>query len=143
MSDLITQLWEGLRDSGLPEVMLYLSDGTASRCHWNDTALIGDVRVALVGDQDRGIVRIIPVSSCTGIGIAAPKGTDPTAYRPMVHQKLLSRPEPEPAPPPNVSPEHPPRRSRQAGGPQRPAFRAERGWNERWTSMSRLISTRV
>lgn len=105
MSDLITQLWEGLRDSGLPEVMLYLSDGTASRCHWNDTALIGDVRVALVADQDRGIVRIIPIATCNGIGIAAPKGTDPSAYRPMVHQKLQSYREPEPtAIPPSTFP---------------------------------------
>ena len=56
MTDLITQLWVALRDAGLPEVMLYLPDGTACRCHWNDTALIGTTRVALLADQDRKIV---------------------------------------------------------------------------------------
>lgn len=88
MTDLICTLWEGLRDAGLPEVMLYLSDGSASRCHWKDTTLVGDVRVALVGDQERGIVRIVPVSSCQGIGIASPKGTDPSGYKAVVLERL-------------------------------------------------------
>lgn len=93
MSDLIAKLWEGLRDAGLPEVMLYLNDGTASRCHWDDTTVVGPVRVALLADQDRGIVRIIPLSACVGVGIAAPKGTDPSAYRSTVHQKLRAKAE--------------------------------------------------
>jgi hypothetical protein len=59
MSDLMTELWEGLRDAGLPEVMLFLSDGTASRCHWDQTTLIGDIRVALLGDQERNIIRFL------------------------------------------------------------------------------------
>jgi hypothetical protein len=88
MPDLITQLWGALRDAGLPEVMLYLPDGTACRCHWNDTALIGATRVALLADQDRKIVRIMPIGECKGIGIASPKGTDPMGYRPVVHEKL-------------------------------------------------------
>jgi hypothetical protein len=87
-SDLITTVWEGLRDAGLPEVMLYLPDGSASRTHWDDTALIGPVRVALLADQDRGIVRIIPVSACIGIGIASPKGVDPVGYRGVVRTRL-------------------------------------------------------
>ena len=33
VTDLITQLWSALRDAGLPEVMLYLPDGSACRCH--------------------------------------------------------------------------------------------------------------
>ncbi len=90
MSDLIEGLWSGLRDAGLPEVMLYLPDGSASRCHWEDTAVVGGVRVALLADQERGIVRIVPVSTCLGLGIAAPKGTDPSAYRPMVRARLDS-----------------------------------------------------
>ena len=49
--DLITEIWAGLNDAGMPEVMLYLPDGSAYRCHWNDTALIGTVRVALLADQ--------------------------------------------------------------------------------------------
>ena len=96
MTDLICTLWEGLRDAGLPEVMLYLSDGSASRCHWDDTAVIGDVRVALLGDQERGIVRIVPVASCLGIGIASPKGNDPSGYKSVVLGRLsalTSRPE--------------------------------------------------
>ncbi len=60
MAELITEIWTGLRNAGLPEVMLYLPDGTASRCHWNETVMIGPVRVALLGDQDRKIVRIMP-----------------------------------------------------------------------------------
>ena len=88
MTDLITQLWVALRDAGLPEVMLYLPDGTACRCHWNDTALIGTTRVALLADQDRKIVRITPISECKGIGIASPKGTDPMGFRPIIQEKL-------------------------------------------------------
>jgi hypothetical protein len=83
-------MWEGLRDAGLPEVMLYLPDGSASRCHWNDTAVIGDVRVALLGDQERGIVRIVPVASCLGLGIASPKGNDPSGYKAVVLTKLIA-----------------------------------------------------
>ena len=90
MTDLITQLWSALRDAGLPEVMLYLPDGTACRCHWNDTALIGATRVALLADQDRKIVRITPISECKGIGIASPKGTDPMGYRPVIQEKLVA-----------------------------------------------------
>jgi hypothetical protein len=91
MSELITELWQGLRDAGLPEVMLYLPDGSASRCHWDDTAAIGDVRVALLSDQDRNIVRIIPVDQCAGIGIPSPKGVDPAGYRSVVQNKLRDR----------------------------------------------------
>lgn len=88
MNDWITPLWQGLRDSGLPEVMLYLPDGGASRCHWDDTAVVGGNRVALLGDQDRGIVRIMPVASCIGLGIASPKGVDPVGYRAVVRGRL-------------------------------------------------------
>ena len=119
MAELISQIWASLRDAGLPEVMLYLPDGTASRCHWNDTAMIGDVRVALLGDQERKIVRVMPVESCTGIGLASPKGTDPMNYRGFVHSKLLGEPEeaddpppahaaPPPAPPPPAAVAPPP-----------------------------------
>ena len=90
MIDLITQLWGALRDAGLPEVMLFLPDGTACRCHWNDTAMIGDTRVALLADQDRKIVRIMPVGECKGIGIASPKGVDPMGYRPVVQEKIYN-----------------------------------------------------
>jgi hypothetical protein len=90
MTDLITHLWSALRDAGLPEVMLFLPDGTACRCHWNDTAMIGDTRVALLADQDRKIVRIMPVSDCKGIGIASPKGVDPMGYRPLVQEKIYN-----------------------------------------------------
>ena len=38
MTDLITDIWAGLKDAGMPEVMLYLADGSASRCHWDETA---------------------------------------------------------------------------------------------------------
>src|SRR5262249_23627201 len=89
MAQLISELWSGLRDAGFPEVMLYLPDNSAARCHWDETALVGEVRVALLADQDRKIVRILPVDSCTGIGIASPKGTDPSGYKPIVHAKLL------------------------------------------------------
>jgi hypothetical protein len=88
MTDLITEIWAGLKDAGMPDVMLYLADGSASRCHWNETALIGNVRVALLADQDRKIVRIMPVHECTGIGVASPKGTDPAGYRAVVQAKL-------------------------------------------------------
>jgi hypothetical protein len=91
MTDLITEIWAGLKDSGLPEVMLYLPDGSAYRCHWNDTALIGEIRVALLADQDRNIVRVMPVHECQGIGIASPKGTDPMGYRSVVQAKLTER----------------------------------------------------
>lgn len=99
MTDLMTTLWEGLRDAGLPEVMLYLADGSASRCHWDSTALIGDVRVALLGDQERNIVRILPLRDCVGIGVASPKGTDPMNFRSVVQERLSSRTSPEPPPP--------------------------------------------
>ncbi len=86
----ITDLWTGLRNAGMPEVMLYLPDGTASRSHWDDTVCIGQQRVALLGDLERGIVRLIPVDSCVGIGVAAPKGTDPIGYRGVVRERLFS-----------------------------------------------------
>ena len=98
--DLITEIWSGLRDAGLPEVMLYLPDGSASRCHWDDTALVGSVRVALLGDQDRKIVRIMPVAECVGIGVASPKGSDPMSYRGQVQAKLNERFAPKAANPP-------------------------------------------
>jgi hypothetical protein len=91
MAELISEIWMGLRDAGLPEVMLYLADGTASRCHWNDTTMIGEVRVALLGDQERKIVRIMPVDACVGIGLASPKGIDPMGYRTVVKGKLEER----------------------------------------------------
>src|SRR3954447_2642196 len=90
MTDLITQLWSALRDAGLPEVMLYLPDGTACRCHWNETALIGTTRVALLADQDRKIVRITPIADCRGIGIPSPTGADPRGYRPVIQEKLVA-----------------------------------------------------
>ena len=95
MVELISEIWSGLRDAGLPEVMLFLPDGTASRCHWDDTAIVADIRVALLGDQERKIVRIIPVDACVGIGIASPKGTDPMSYRGVVKEKLQRRLDPE------------------------------------------------
>ncbi len=91
MSDLITDIWEGMKEAGMPEVMLFLADGSASRCHWDETALIGSVRVALLADQDRKIVRIVPVHDCKGIGVASPKGTDPAGYRSVVQVKLNER----------------------------------------------------
>jgi hypothetical protein len=99
MTDLITQIWSGLKDAGMPEAMLYLPDGSAYRCHWDDTALVGDIRVALLADQDRKIVRIVPVHQCQGIGIASPKGTDPAGYRSVVRGKLDERFPERPAPP--------------------------------------------
>lgn len=91
MMDLITQIWSGMKDAGMPEVMLYLPDGTAYRCHWDDTALVGDIRIALLADQDRKIVRLVPVHQCQGIGVASPKGTDPAGYRSVVRGKLDER----------------------------------------------------
>jgi hypothetical protein len=88
MTDLITQIWSAMKDAGMPEVMLYLPDGTACRCHWDDTSMIGPTRVALLADQERKIVRIMPIVECKGIGIASPKGTDPVGYRTVVHEKL-------------------------------------------------------
>lgn len=124
MAQLITEIWEGLKAAGMPEVMLYLPDLTASRCHWKDTTLIGETRVALLADQDRQIVRILPVDSCVGIGIASPKGVDPSGYKTVVHSRLAAQfggevipdpvvePEPEPvaavAPTPPPPPEPPP-----------------------------------
>ena len=90
MVQLISEIWEGLRAAGLPEVMLYLADNSASRCHWDDTTVINGVRVALLADQDRQIVRILPVDSCVGIGIASPKGTDPSGYKRVVFNKLTN-----------------------------------------------------
>jgi hypothetical protein len=90
MTNLITQIWSAMRDAGMPEVMLYLPDGSACRCHWDDTALVEATRVALLADQDRKIVRIMPIEECKGIGIASPKGTDPMGYRPVVKEKLTA-----------------------------------------------------
>jgi hypothetical protein len=91
MIDHITAIWSGLKDAGMPEVMLYLPDGSAYRCHWDETALVGEIRVALLADQDRKIVRLVPVHQCHGIGIASPKGTDPAGYRSVVRGKLDER----------------------------------------------------
>jgi hypothetical protein len=120
MAQLISEIWAGLREAGMPEVMLYLPDNSASRCHWDDTTTINDVRVALLADQDRQIVRILPVDSCVGIGIASPKGIDPSGYKLFVYKKLCQRNgefvEPdasestaaEPPPPLTVAPPPPP-----------------------------------
>lgn len=91
MLNLIEDLWAGLRAAGMPEVMLYLPDGSACRCHWDDTSMLGETRVALLPDQDRGIVRLFPVSSCLGLGIASPKGVDPVGYRAVVKTKLFEQ----------------------------------------------------
>ena len=88
MDDLIVELWQHLRDAGMPEVMLFLPDGSAFRCHWDQTAMLGPTRVALLGDQERNIVRIVPVGACIGIGVASPKGTDPSAYRAVIRGRL-------------------------------------------------------
>ena len=127
MGQLIAEIWEGLRSAGIPEVMLYLPDQSACRCHWKDTALIGDVRVALLADQDRQIVRILPVDSCAGIGVASPKGVDPSGYKTVVHQKLRSRfggdevtPEADAAPEPDG--ENQPRAVEEPGTTQPPAY---------------------
>ena len=109
MASLISEIWEGLREAGLPEVMLYLPDNSACRCHWDDTAEIGEVRVALLADQDRQIVRIVPVDTCVGIGVASPKGIDSSGYKLFVQKKLRQGagepelfvlPDPEPVPEP-------------------------------------------
>ncbi len=101
MTDLITEIWSGLHEAGLSEVMLYLADGTAYRCDWYDTAVVGTTRVALLADQERKIVRVVPVHDCKGIGIASPKGTDPAGYRSFVQEKLnrqsLASSPPEPS----------------------------------------------
>jgi hypothetical protein len=91
MTDLIAEIWAGMKDAGMPEVMLYLADGSACRCHWDETALIGKVRVALLADQDRKVVRIVPIHDCQGIGVASPKGIDPAGYRSVVQSKLRER----------------------------------------------------
>jgi hypothetical protein len=91
MTDFISEIWAGLKEAGLPEVMLYLADGSACRCHWDETALVGTIRVALLADQDRKVVRIVPVHECQGIGIASPKGTDPAGYRAVVQSRLNER----------------------------------------------------
>lgn len=91
MSESIAQIWSGLREAGMPDVMLFLPDGTASRCHWDETALIGPTRVALLGDQERKIVRVVPVDACIGIGVACPKGIDTSNFRTMVQSKLNER----------------------------------------------------
>jgi hypothetical protein len=102
MSQSINEIWSGLRDAGMPDVMLFLPDGTASRCHWDETALIGTTRVALLGDQERKIVRVVPVESCVGIGVAAPKGVDTSNFRTMVQSRLVeSSPRPEDGAPPH------------------------------------------
>lgn len=88
MADVICELWSGLREAGIPEVMLYLPDGSACRCHWEDTAMVNETRVALLGDQERSIVRIVPVNTCVGIGVPSPKGVDPVGYRGVVQEKL-------------------------------------------------------
>ena len=98
MSQLISEIWLGLRNAGIPEVMLYLPDHSASRCHWDDTTVIGGVRVALLADQERKIVRLLPVDSCTGIGVASPKGVDPSGYKATVQNKLNGRTESETSP---------------------------------------------
>jgi hypothetical protein len=98
MIDLITDIWAGLKDAGMPDVMLYLADGSASRCHWDETALVGTIRVALLADQERKIVRIVPVHECKGIGVASPKGTDPAGYRSVVQSKLNERVNSKPGP---------------------------------------------
>ncbi len=91
MSESITQIWSGLREAGMPDVMLFLPDGTACRSHWEETAIIGSIRVALLGDQERKIVRVIPVDACIGIGVATPKGIDTSCFRGMVQSKLNER----------------------------------------------------
>jgi hypothetical protein len=100
MSESITEIWSGLRDAGMPDVMLFLPDGTASRCHWDETALVGATRVALLGDQERKIVRVVPVECCVGIGVASPKGIDTSCFKSMVQSKLNERfPRPTMRPP--------------------------------------------
>jgi hypothetical protein len=88
LAELISEIWAGLRAAGIPEVMLYLPDQSASRCHWDDTVMLGGTRVALVADQERKIVRILAVDSCIGIGVPSPKGVDPSGYKAIVYGKL-------------------------------------------------------
>lgn len=45
---------------------------------------------SLLGDQERGIVRIVPLAACEGLGIASPKGNDPSGYKSVVLGKLIS-----------------------------------------------------
>src|ERR1700730_8560810 len=103
MTDLIAEIWSGLKDAGMPDVMLYLADGSAYRGHWDGTGLIGEIRVALLADQDRKIVRIMPIHDCNGIGIASPKGTDPAGFRSVVQGKLNERFQAGQGPPPPAS----------------------------------------
>src|SRR5271169_6795642 len=42
-------------------------------------------------DLERKIVRVIPVESCIGIGIATPKGIDTSSFRGMVQNRLAER----------------------------------------------------
>lgn len=86
----LAALWLGLHSAGLSEVVLYLPDGSASRCHWDDTALLNGRRVALLADQERGVVRIMPIESCLGLGIPSPKGVDPVGYRGAVRERLAA-----------------------------------------------------
>lgn len=118
MAELISEIWAGLRAAGIPEVMLYLPDQSASRCHWDDTTVLGGTRVALLADQERKIVRILAVDSCVGIGVPSPKGVDPSGYKAIVYGKLNGNPvadippaeseEPvaaaDPTPPPGTAP---------------------------------------
>ena len=53
--------------------------------------MVGPTRVALLGDQDRKIVRVVPVDNCVGIGVASPKGTDTSCFRTMVQSRLNER----------------------------------------------------
>ena len=53
--------------------------------------MIGATRVALLGDQERKIVRVVPVESCIGIGVATPKGIDTSCFRGMVQSRLTER----------------------------------------------------
>ena len=135
MIDLITEIWSGLNDAGMPEVMLYLPDGTAYRCHWDETAMVGDVRVALLADQDRKIVRIVPVINARGSASPAPRGRTPRAIARSSGASWTSDSgHGRPAGPRTVR--------GPAGGRRRRSPR-DRGWNRAWTWRSRLSSTRV
>ena len=150
MAELISEIWAGLREAGLPEVMLYLPDQTASRCHWDETTMIGVVRVALLADQERKIVRILPVDSCVGIGIASPKGTDPSGYKSIVYDKIARRysadgstldPPDEPAPAPVAAkPEPPPPPA--APAPESPPPPKAEPMASRWGMPSRAPQSR-
>jgi hypothetical protein len=91
MADFIEDLWLKLREAGMPDVMLYLPDHTATRCHWDDTVQLGALRVALLADQERNIVRVVPVSACEGIGLPSPKGIDTMNHRAFVKGKVRER----------------------------------------------------